>query len=359
MSRPPEPTRRQALALGTVAGFTLLTSRSSAAEPPMASKKSAAVLLTTADLKPVHQLVKSSSTYLYSQARDRVAFSPDGKLAAVSGGHEYAGVWEVATGKQVQKFSTSTNAVAFRPTGEVVTASVGNEGVPGPFNVWTVGKEKPAELFTHRFERLALSADGSLLAGPTFWNRKPGDAETALLSTKDGKEIARAPYADTIFAVTNDHFVTGKWPKEEAKGVWTVRVWGKDGKAVAETEGAPPVASNGETLALRGTDPAEVVVWNPVAKTKVVVKHRLAQLTAVGLSADGKKLATAGPEKKPELGRYGIALALVPQTVTVWDMGTGKEVASATVGDVQFQWLAFSPDGKHLLAAGSEDLMDR
>lgn len=357
MVPPPSLSRRQALVLGTLGGFSLLTSRASGAEPPMASKKTSAVLLTAADLKPVHTLVKHTREFRCTEACG-VAFSPDGKLAAVAGNPDYAGVWDVASGKQVQTLRHS-RAVAFRPTGEVVTASVGNEGVPGPCSLWTIGKKEPTELFTHRFERVALSADGSLVAGPTFWNRKPGDALVAVLSTKDGKEVARTAEYGTIFAVTQDHFVTGVASKK-TEGASVIRVWGKDGKAVAETEGVPPVvAGNADTLVLRGKDPAEVVLWNPIAKSKAVVKHGHAELTAVGLSADGKKLATAGRKEKPQEGQYGIARALVPQVVTVWDVGTGKEEVTATVGEVAFQWLAFSPDGKHLLAAGSEDVMDR
>lgn len=360
MVPPPAPSRRQALAVGTLAVLSLLASRAAAAEPPMASKKTSAVLLTTADLKLVHTLVKHTREFRHTPAHS-VAFSPDGKLAAVSGCHLFAGVWDVASGKQVLPFTITTSGVAFRPTGEVVTASVGNEGVPGPFRMWTVGKKEPTELFTHRFQQVAMSADGGLLAGPTFYNRKPGDPDTAVLSTKDGKEVARAPYCDSLFAVTGDYFVTGKWPKEDAKGVWTLRVWGKDGKAVAEIEGAPPVAAgNADTLVLRGKDPAEVLIWNPAAKSKAVVKHGHAELTAVGLSADGKRLATAGPKEKPTgEKRYGISPSLVPQVVTVWNVDTGKKEATATVGEVAFRWLAFSPDGKQLLAAGSEDVMDR
>ena len=55
---------------------------------------------------------------------------------------------------------------------------------------------------------------------------------------------------------------------------------------------------------------------------------------------------------------YGISASLVPQAVTVWDVATGKE-ASAKVGNVRLRWLAFSPDGRRLLAAESEDVMNR
>ena len=100
------------------------------------------------------------------------------------------------------------------------------------------------------------------------------------------------------------------------------------------------------------------MIWNPVAKARAVIRHRHAELTAVGLSADGKRPATAGLQKKPAgETMYGISPSLVPQVETVWDVATGKEEASAKVGEVRLQWLTFSPDGKHLLAAGSEDVM--
>ncbi|WP_439628296.1 WD40 repeat domain-containing protein [Gemmata sp.] len=349
-------TRREALALGPVAAASLVAVPAAAIPPPVASKHTSAVLLTSADLTRVHTLVERTNGFREGSPANGVAFSPDGKLAAVGGSHAFAAVWDVAAGKPAIKLGEAA-ALAFRPTGEVVTADVGNSDPSsrGACVAWTLGRKEPAELFTFRLERVVFSADGRFLAGPTFPSKR--DAATLVLSVADGTEVFRVPHASTVFAVAGGRVVGGKWPAK-AGGVWTVRVWGQDGRAVAEIEGAPPVAGNDAVVVLRGTDPAEVVVWNPVARTRAVLRHRHAELTAVGISADGKKVATAGPLKVPP-GEvtYGISPSQVAQVVTVRDAATGKEGASAEVGNVRFQWLAFSPDAKQLLAAGSENVM--
>ncbi len=357
MSQRTSPSRREALVLCSAVGLSLLTTRVTAIPPPWASKHTSAVVLTAANLKTVHKLVERTSEFRDGSPAQGAAFSPDGKLAAVGGGHTFAGVWDVATGKQVLKLGEA-NAIAFRPTGEVVTANVGNSepASRGTCSAWAVGRKEPTELFTYRLERVAFSPDGRFVAGQTFPSKRD-DAVTVVLSAADGKEVIRAPHGNAVFVVAEGRVVTGKGP-EKAGGAWAVRAWGKDGKAIAEIEGAIPVTGNAEVVVLRGTDPAEAVIWNPVAKTRAAVKHCHAELTAVGLSADGKRLATAGLLKKPVgESRYGISASRVPQVVTIWDVATGKAEASGEVGNVRLQWLAFSPDGKHLLAAGSENVM--
>ena len=88
------PSRRDVLVCwsAAAAGGWLLTGRSAALPPPVASKHTAIVLLTAAELKPLRTLVEWSTEFRRDSAARSPAFSPDGKLAACGGGHAYAGV---------------------------------------------------------------------------------------------------------------------------------------------------------------------------------------------------------------------------------------------------------------------------
>jgi WD40 repeat protein len=363
------PSRRDVLIRGSAAAAAgLLAGRAAAVPPPQASKCTSVVLLSAADLKPVHTLVEATTEFRGHDDAKCPAFSPDGKLAACVAGPKWAGVWDVATGRQAADLGHAS-ALAFRPTGEVVTASAGNydgPGLTGLCREWAAGRKEAVKLFGHRLEKPILSPDGRFLAGWATKDLKtdvtPRDA-LRVLSVPGGEERAADVRASSFSSVLlaalpgGDRVVIGTWPKNhgDPMPVW---VWSmKDGKRVGEVTGRPPVAASadGKRLALRGSDPAEVLLWDPDAGTKTVLRHGHAELSAVGFSADGKRLATAGPKVAPARSGYQFLVdELVPQVVTAWDLATAKTVVSAGVGDVRFQWLAFSPDGKHLLAAGSE-----
>lgn len=82
-------------------------------------------------------------------------------------------------------------------------------------------------------------------------------------------------------------------------------------------------------LAAGGFEPQALLPGNPY----VLAGHQ-ETLTAIALSPDGKKLASAGRDKK----------------VKLWSLETGKELVSATIGVQQLSALAWSGDGKKLLA---------
>jgi WD40 repeat protein len=354
--------RREVLAQSLTASGLFVAARAAALPPPVASKHTTVVLLSTADLKLVHNLVERTAEFREHSPARCPTFSLDGTLAACGGSHTYAGVWDVETGKRVCKLGAA-NTLAFRRAGEVVTAQVGNYDAPsgqGRCSQWTAGNNEPDELFGFRLEMPTFSPDGQFLAGRTP-PEKDGKSSVRVLSVPDGKERAALSADYTMFAVLagGDRVLTGKYQDKPGQPT-TIRLWATQGaKVLAEVEGlAPVVSADGKVVAMRGTDPAEVLVWDPVAGTKVGIRHGHVELSAIGLSADGKKMATAGPKTRPVLDRtYGMPTTRVSQAVAVWDLGTRKQVVSETVGNVRLSGLTFSPDAKQLMAAGSENVL--
>jgi WD40 repeat protein len=361
-----EPSRRDALVRLSAAavGGSLLAGRAAGGVPPVASRRTSVVVLAADTLKPVHNLVGRATEFRDDGPVPTPAFSPEGKLVACGGAHTYAGIWDVATGRRVAELG-HCDALAFRPTGDLVTAVASYDGRQGECATWAPGAKEPAILFRHLLEAPRFSPDGRFLTGRAYSAdlRRTVHYLMAVPDGKSGGSVPEDDHYDTLAAVLpgGDRAVIGKWSNKESRpGHYYIRDV-ESGKVVAEVGGFAPLAvsADGRTIAARGADPAEVLVRDSKSRTTNAVKHGHAELSAVGLSADGTRLATAGPKLAPPKGEYGFPASPVPQVVTVWDLSTRRSTATAEVGDVRWDFLVFSPDGKLLLAAGSEIVVGR
>jgi hypothetical protein len=354
-----------ALALGWV-----LTARAVAVPPPMYTRHTEVVLLSAADLKPRHRLIAHAGQGM--PVRTPV-FSPDGKLVACAGGPSHAGVWDVATGKPVGKLGGGY-ALAFHGAAEVVGVTVDGFSFTNPTDwgecfAWSHERKDPTTLFRYRLQIPIFSPEGGFLGGRLWVPQNTDRRRIQIVSIPEGKEFATLPDDNAFLGILPGakHVITGSWPTKRGQP-WTMRAWDvKAARVVAEVQGFPlelgsiharvAVSADGQKVALLGPDLGEVVVWNPTAGTTTRIRHRHAELSAVGFSADGKRMATAGP-RTVQSRTLGVFTGKVPQVVTVWDLASAREVASTEVGDVRMSWLTFSPDGTLLLAAGSEDVLE-
>ena len=113
--------------------------------------------------------------------------------------------------------------------------------------------------------------------------------------------------------------------RQRTIAVWNLAYSG-DGKRLATVDRYNRTASV--------YDPADL-------KTKpVVCKGHAQEVSSVALSSDGQRLATAS----------------VDQTVRLWDAKTGKELVTLNWELCYLQSVAFSTDGRRLVAAGGGDL---
>ncbi len=251
-----------------------------------------------------------------------VAFSPDGKTLAASGGHA-AGrgaveFWDAATGEPLRALTGHTASapdLAFSPDGRrLATASL-----DGTAKVWDVATGKELCAFKrHRghVTAVAYHPDGRRVASGgrdgvvRVWDAETG-SESRALRGHDGAVRALA------FSLDGAHLAAAVVPKEPEK--------------------------NGE-----------VIVWDVAGRRKAVTfRGHTGGVNAVAYSPDGRRLVSAGSDRVLRLwdsasGRELLALPGHYNTVIRLALGRdGRFVVSASLDRTVRVWDVTEPVGKH------------
>ena len=253
-----------------------------------------------------------------------VAFVPSSGGSVVSGGSDgLIKIWDVANAPEAKKFNAVGSDVTFAPNSQSVATKSG---------VWNVltARSDVAKVES----RSNGTGYGRVKFGP---NGKPIAGGYGVAITPDGKIIASsqartAKLRDFATDTEIDSF------SEKTNDIYDL-AFSPDGKLLALGTGnfGPNMTSGGQPGAVQLWD------WKAHKLIKTLPARRFA-VWGLAFTTDGKRLASAGGLYKgagtPRLGE-----------VQVWDVETGKEVFDlAGVSDNVFN-VAFSPDGKRLIAA--------
>jgi WD40 repeat protein len=335
--------------------------------------------------------------------------SPDGKTVATGGVDRAIRLWDVASGKKLQGAEGhlgTVGAVAFSPDGKTL-ATDGGAGLGGdrPILLWDTGTGKELGRLQYRGSQpsvLAYSPDGTTLAALTngaieFWDpaaRKLRDNRISNLRSfwgfayvSDGKAIATvAGGADTRnrLGTLIPGTVDAKW-WDPATRRELHHLGGKDFTGVhsfgLSADGRTLIVHSSKDNKLHPWDiaagkersafdaPGGAVSWVFSPDARVMAWHSGTEATIhLQETATGREeLARLHLQKPTERSRDalqevrmlfapdGKALAAaLQQTIFVWDVMTGKELARFRSDQGACAALAFSADGR-LLASGGGD----
>ncbi len=292
---------------------------------------------------------------------EQLLFDPDGRRLALAGSGGPVRVWDLKQKKLVGEFGDQVSSyfVAFSADGTTLTA-VSRGGGPGlekkVLCVWdgASGKELRRRAFETEGKFMhALSPDGTLYATPTA-----DGAAVCLLDLATGKERCRTegeikPARVVQFTADGKSLVTGGedgivhfWATDKGKRL-------RQFKALSTGLQAIAVAHDGKLVAVAGRADNALHLFE-VATGKELhafAGHRSGGLK-VAFAADGKSVFTCGGDG---LSRTMPALEWPDWSLRQWDPRTGKElrVTSADLGG-EVYWSCFSADAG-LLATVTHD----
>jgi WD40 repeat protein len=278
----------------------------------------------------------------------RFVLSPNGNVLLAALNDNRAGLWDAATGKQLHQLQGPKNgvcALAFSPDGK--SAAVYGSADKAAY-IWlydtATGKERrqikvpiptadnagaPVAVPTSPLAGMSFSPDGRLVAAPItsqslgLWDVATGK-ELLAIQTPDQRMIQSATFTPDSRCLALD------------VGEDSFRLYEVASGKERRTYGKKPPAS-GDTIALNGGMMAGVVVVGGGFMGGVNLPYTRPAPTAV-FSPDGRLAAMSRKN----------------QTISVWDIATGKELAQLKGHQGAVETLVFAPDGESL-ATGSKD----
>lgn len=291
---------------------------------------------------------------IFSKSINNLVFSKDETHFATSSEDFTARIWETLTGKETARMvhSDRVGKVAFSPDGSIVASACGDLAL----RLWNAQTGEEISRLEHDgpLTSISFSPDGKYIAtggsirsggvneGNTtrFFTNK--DYAARVWRVEDGKQIARLPHQDSVWAAVfspdGKYLATGSSDK-------TARIWEiEKGQEIARMvhEGrVTKVAYSRDAKYLvtsveKTTDEQKAVdvwVWNTKGASAVatMVHDKGESVSGIAFSPNGRYLATASS---------GLA-------ARVWDQTSGELIHREYHPGGAYS-VAYSPDGKHL-----------
>jgi WD40 repeat protein len=296
-----------------------------------------------------------------------LAYAPDGRLLASGGDLRQTRLWDAKTWKLVRSLDSTARMLSFSPDGKQIAvapftpthfSTYSRTAKNKPMSIWDVAKGKNTATFWAQGDDVRW---GSFAAGGK--RLVSFDGKVAVWDAANGNKIAQSmPLVDGQFGwLTKPPVLTpdGKTvilaitrnggPNRVIKNLHAIDLDnGKERFALpAEFYGTIALSADGKTLAAGGMP--GIHLWDLAQRKEIkgldrgFGKHKRF-VSVLAFSPNGRLLASAAgyPEPRDDM----------PDTphIRLWDVKTGKEVASFPADEGFIASLAFSPDGSRLLS---------
>ncbi len=237
---------------------------------------------------------------------EAAVFSPDGKFVASAAADGQVKLWDLATRREtltLKAHPSGASGVAFSPDGRRL-ASCGTDRM---VRVWDAATGKELVVCRGHTDRV--------------------------------RSVAFSPDGGRVFSAGYDK--TGRmWDAATGAEVWKLEGHGDKVEAAA-------FDPTGRLLATGSADKT-VRLWDAATGEAKWVLQQAAPVWDVAFSADGRRVA----------GVAGLGNETgTPGELKVWDTTTGAEILTIKVARERLFGVTFSPDGKHLAAAGGDNAL--
>jgi WD40 repeat protein len=295
---------------------------------------------------------RQTARVTYQDSMDSLAFSPDA-IQVLSAGKRTARVWEAAGGREIahMDYGEERGSAVFSPDGSVLVS-----GSPdGSIGIWEVRSGRELIQMKHEggLKFLSFGPQGDFVVSA-------GGKSLRVWDVSSGREIAHMDHDQEVVSVA---FSTDGATLVSTSLGGTAQVWeASTGRELVRLQHgrlvqATALSPDGKYVVLTGCDVAEegftfscpqasARVWEvSTGKPVASVIHDDVPL-AVAFSADGKYVASVG------CARWNPEFVCIESRARVWETVSGREIARMT-HDRLMVAVAFSPDGK-FIATGSE-----
>ena len=280
------------------------------------------------------KLPKEAKARLGKGGINALQFSPDGTQIAVGSN---IGVWfyDAKTGKEITMFSGMCRSLAFSPDGRFIASSGGKYISDEGFQLWEISTGQKMSHIEKLPPAAALyfSEDGKTVVSFGNWRDTivSLDIATGEKNVRKIKEMVKRINPSRSYALTADKFAVSRQDGKIELGNTMTDTSKKLSTLSGHTDDTVGIQ---ERLAFEANEEMP-----PAGESRVqFVDGTLNFVLALAFSPDGTRLASGGKDK----------------TVRLWDTDTNEELAILQKHTGWTNVLAFSPDGK-MLASGSTD----
>jgi WD40 repeat protein len=270
-----------------------------------------------------------------------VAFSPDSRMIAGGDSEGNIKLWDTANGQWIRTLNSyhNTDWIAFSPDGRTLASSGGSSG--NSLLLWDTVSASQLHVLAYNsgfIGQAAFSRDGRILAA-SVGNKGTADHALRLWDPNSGNELRRFPdYELPVFspdgklvAAENKSHSISLLDRESGNELRTI---GVNLAALQKFIFSP----DGRLLATWDFEKATVTLWDVVSGAEVRKVNDSAPVRGMAFSADSRLLASGSED----------------HTVKLWDVASGNKIRTFTGPSEAINSVAFSPDGRWLASGGAD-----